>query len=156
MALRACCKTSRDRAMGIADRVCVAMAGVTLSSSMVGRHVRFINGTPPGVLFLVTRKCVTGVILIFCFAMGLLDAMMAGTLVMHRRVMIGVSSITLCCSALTLCSTLCSVVGAGIRGGGVKMLPMCVCRSVSNLRPLFVVPAMVPLAANLSVSSRRC
>ncbi len=107
--LRACCDTSRNRAIGIADRVRVVTACVTSSSATVGRSVHLIKGMPPGVLFLVTRRWTTGVVFIFCFAVGLQDVIIAGVLVMQSRVMIGVSSITRCCSAFTLCSTLCSV-----------------------------------------------
>ncbi len=142
--------------MGIAERVQVVTAGVTLPFLTVGRRILVINGMPLGVLFLVTHQCTTGVVFIFLFAVGIRDAMMAGVLVMRWRVMIGVPLITHCCSVLTLCSTLCSVAGAGIGGGGVKNMPMCCWRSMSNQRPLVVVPAIVPLADNSSVSSRRC
>jgi hypothetical protein len=52
--LRACCDTSLNCAIGIGDRVHVVTACVTLSSATVGRSVRLIKGTPPGVLFIVT------------------------------------------------------------------------------------------------------
>ncbi len=108
-ALRACCDTSLDCAIGIADQVRVATACVTSSAATVGRSVCLIKGTPPGVLFLVTQQWTTGVVVIFRFAVGLRDLIIAGVLVMQSRVMIGVSSITRCCSAFTPCSTLCSV-----------------------------------------------
>ncbi len=119
-ALRACCDTSLNHAIGIADRVPVVTACVTSSLGTVGRSVHLIKGTPPRVLFLITWWWTTGVVLIFCFAVGLRDVIIAGVSVMQSRVMIGVSSITHCCSAFTLCSTLCYVPWSGIGGGGVK------------------------------------
>ncbi len=111
--------------MGMADLVCVATAGIVSSSLMaVCFFARWIKGTPPGELFRVTCRWTKGVILTARFAVELRDFMMAGTLVMHGRVIIGVLLITLCCSVLTLCSTLCSIAVAGRGGGGVNILPM--------------------------------
>ncbi len=151
--LSACCVTNHDHAIGMADQVCMAIAGVTLLFWMaVCRGVHAINGTPPGVLFLVTCWWTCGVVLTAHLAIGLWDAMMAGASMMCCRVMIGVSSITLCCSALTFCSTLCSVAAAGRGGGGVSIFPICNWSNVSKCRLLVVVPTIVPLAANSSVS----
>jgi hypothetical protein len=75
---------------------------------------------------------------------------------MPCMVMIGVSSITLCWSALTICSTLCSCNVAGIGGGGVRMSLMCDCRSISKCQPLVVVAAMLSSAANFLVRARKC
>jgi hypothetical protein len=129
------------------------MAGMALSSSTVGRCILEINGTLPGVLILIICQCTIGVVLIFRFAIGLRDTMMPGASVMRWMVMMGESLITFCCSALTLCSTLCSIAGAGRGGGGVKILLMCDCKILSKQCHLVVVPAIVPSAANSSVSS---
>jgi hypothetical protein len=55
IAASACCVTNCVQAIGMADRVCVAMAGVaSLFSSII--HASFdcvINGTPSGVLLRV-------------------------------------------------------------------------------------------------------
>ncbi len=111
--------------MGMADLVRVAMAGIaSLSLTAVCFLARWIKGRPPGVLSVVTCQWTKGAVLTACFAIGLRDSMMAGALVMHGRVIIGVSLITLYCSVLTLCSTICSVAVAGRGGGGVNILPM--------------------------------
>ncbi len=155
-ALRACCDTSLNHAIGIADQVPVVTACVTSSLATVGRSVHLIKGTPPRVLFLITWWWTTGVFLIFCFAVGLRDVIIAGVSVMQSRVMIGVSSITHCCSAFTLCSTLCYVPWSGIGGVGGKCCQCAFWRSMRRQRPLVVALAIVPLAANSSVSARRC
>jgi hypothetical protein len=71
-----------------------------------------INGNTPGVLFQISRRCILGVVFNAHFAVGFLDCIIAGALVMCGMVRMGVSSITLCsCSLITLCScslTLCS------------------------------------------------
>ncbi len=64
-----------------------------------------INGNAPGVLFQVSRRCILEVAFNACFAVGFLDCIIAGALVMHGIVSIGVSSITLCSCSLTLCSS---------------------------------------------------
>ncbi len=152
----ACCNTNLVRAIGMRNRVRVATASVVWASSVAVNLVRHINGTPPGVLLCVCRLCTEGVSLMFCFAVGFRDAIMPGASVMRGMVMLGELSITLCCSNLTLCSSTGSTGTGRKRGGGVRMSPMCVCRSVSSQRPFVVVPALVPSTANSSVNSHRC
>ncbi len=150
--LSACRDTNRDLAVGMRERVRDEMpfpgaVGVRffVVSSMIGvGAVRSINGTPPGVLFRVCRLCTNVVDLMLRFAvLGLRDCMIAGASVMRVIVRIGVLSITLCCSALTLCSSIVGKVG-GIIGGGVRILSMCewsslttAFRRMSRFAPLF-------------------
>ena len=77
-------------------------------SIQAGRRV--INGTPPGVLFLVVRRCTRGVCFSILFAVGFCELMIGGALVMRGMVRMGVWSITLCAAirasmSLTLCSS---------------------------------------------------
>ena len=82
------------------------------ASLSLSRLPLVINSNAPGVLFRVSRRYILGVVFNARFAMGFLDCIIAGALVMHGMVSMGVSSITLCsCSLITLCScslTLCS------------------------------------------------
>ena len=55
-----------------------------------------ISGRPPGVLFLVTRRCTRGLSYSLRFAVGLRDCIIAGAFVMRGMVSIGVLSNTLC------------------------------------------------------------
>ena len=55
-----------------------------------------ISGNPPGVLFLVTRRCSRGLSFSLHFAIGLHDCIIAGASVMRGMVSIGVLSNTLC------------------------------------------------------------
>ncbi len=152
----ACCNTNLVRAIGMRDHIRVATAGVAWASAVAANLVGCINGTPPGVLLRVCRLCTKGVSLMFRFAVGFRDAIMPGASVMRGMVMMGEMLITLCCSKLTLCSSTGFTGTGGKRGGGVRMSPMCVCRSVSSRCPFVVVPALVPSTANSSVNSRRC
>ncbi len=78
---------------------------------------RLILGTPPGVLFRVTRECTRGVSLRFHFAVGFRDCKIGGAFVIRGTVgtmMMGMLSITLCCCirvslSLTLCPSNASV-----------------------------------------------
>jgi hypothetical protein len=65
---------------------------------------RWIAGTVPGVLFLVCRQCKWGVFFNTRLAVGFLAFIIGGAFVMRGTVRMGVSSITLCCCNLTLCS----------------------------------------------------
>lgn len=147
------------------ERVLVAMpvgdgplGGTRAGSSSIvdGRATRLIKGTPPGVLPRVCLRCVNGVVLMWRFAVGFLDSMMAGASVMRGIVRIGVSSITLCSSAYTLCSSDIVGIAGGIMGGGVRTSLMCDWSRVSRRRPFVVLPALLPSAANSSVSARKC
>jgi hypothetical protein len=111
-----------------------------------------IIGTPLGVLFLVTCLCIRGVFLSAHFDMGLQACMIGGASVMRRMVSMGVSSITLCCSFLTLCSAICVALALG----GVRIVLILDWISLMSLRPYWVAPALAVFAANLSVSARKC
>ena len=90
----ACSDVKWERASGMQERVLVAMAGVTSSSSvMVGNLQRAINGMSPGMLFRVTLLCTNGVALMLSFAVGLRDVMIPGASVMRGMVMMEESSI---------------------------------------------------------------
>ncbi len=82
------------------------------ASLVVSMACLVISGSPPGVLFLVTRQCIRGLSFSLRFAVGLRDCIIAGASVMRGMVSIGVLSNTLCWFSLTtLCSfalTLCS------------------------------------------------
>ncbi len=65
---------------------------------------RWIAGTAPGVLFLVCCQCKRGVFFNALLAMGFCAFIIGGAFVMHGTVRMGVSSITICCCNLTLCS----------------------------------------------------
>ena len=82
--LSACRDTNRERAVGMRERVRDEMpfAGavgvrfrvVVVVSSMMGVGAALsIKGTPPGVLFLVCRRCTNVVVLMLHFAVGLRD-----------------------------------------------------------------------------------
>ena len=112
-----------------------------------------ITGTDPGVLFRVWRRCVRGVILSRLLAVGFLDLIMGGAFVIRSIVVIGVSSITLCCcsrsSSLTLCSSL-------FVAGGISILVICDWRFLIHVRPCGVSAASLVSSASSSVSARRC
>ena len=112
-----------------------------------------IIGTAPGVLFRVRRLCVRGVFLRWRFAVGFRDCIMGGASVILGIVMIGESSITLCCrscsASLTLCSSSFAVAGSNI-------LTILVCRFLMHARPCGVVAAIFVSSASSSVKARRC
>jgi hypothetical protein len=112
-----------------------------------------INGTIPGVLFRVTLLCIRGAFLRVRFAVGLRDCIIGGASVIPGMVSMGVVSITLCSSFLTLCST-CGV--AVDWGGGVRMAFILDWRSLISHLPLVVTPATAVASANSSVSARKC
>ena len=66
------------------------------SSLVVSMARLVISGRPPGVLFLVTRRCIRGLSFSLRFAVGLRDCIIAGASVMRGMVSIGVLSNTLC------------------------------------------------------------
>ncbi len=142
----------------MAKQVLVATGGVTSSTSSIvlGGCACTITGTAPGVLFCVTLRWTTFVVFTFRLAVGSREVMIAGASVMRCMVLMGVPFITLCCEPFTLVSSRCSVGIGGNGGGGVIMFVMCVWRSLRRCFPLVVLPAMLPSAANLSVSSHRC
>jgi hypothetical protein len=125
--LIACCVTIRCRALlGIVCTVvggivgCVIVCGdlhccgIISSPSLSGIVLLLlIIGTPPSVLFLVTRLCIHGVFLSAHFDVGLQACMIGGASVMSGMVSMDVSSNTLCCSSLTLCSTICVALASG-------------------------------------------
>ena len=53
---------------------------------------RVIIGNAPGVLFLVTRRCIRGFSFSLCFAVGFRDCIIGGASVMRGMVSIGVLS----------------------------------------------------------------
>ena len=61
-----------------------------------------MGGTAPGVLFLVTRRCVHGASFRRRFDVGFRDFIIGGASVMWVMVTIGVSSITLCCRSVSV------------------------------------------------------
>ncbi len=111
-----------------------------------------IIGTPPGVLFLVTRLCICGVFLSAHVDVGLQACMDGGASVMCGMVSMGVSSITLCCSSLTLSSVICVT----LELGGVRIVLILDWSSLMTLCPFVVAPALAIFSANLSVSARKC
>ncbi len=68
------------------------------------RLTRWIAGTAPGVLFLVCCQCKWGVFFNTLLALRFRAFIIGGAFVMHGTVRMGVSSITICCCYLTLCS----------------------------------------------------
>ncbi len=111
-----------------------------------------IIGTPPGVLFLVTRLCICGVFLSARFDVGLQACMIGGASVMHGMVSMGVSSIPFCCSSLTLCSAICVALGLG----GVRIVLILDWSSLMSICPFVVAPALAVFSAYSSVSARKC
>ena len=115
-----------------------------------------IFGTPPSVLFGVTRWCMRGVSLRVRFAVGFCACKIGGTFVMRGTsgtVMMGVLSITLCCCihislSLTLCSSKAIV--------GFKIFLMFARRSLMSLQPFCLVLAIAVDLASSSVSAWKC
>ncbi len=164
--LIACCATICCRALlGIG---CTIVGGIVCCAIVCGDLCRcgimsspllsgivlslLIIGTPPGVLFLVTCLCICGVFLSACFDVGLQACMIGGAFVMRGMVSMGVLTITLCCSSLTLWSAIC----VELASGGVRIVLILDWSSLMSLRPLGVVPAMAVFSANSSVSARKC
>ncbi len=106
------------------------------------------NGNAPGVLFRVSCRCILGVVFNACFAVGFLDCIIAGALVMRGMVSMGVSSITLCSCSLTLCFswTFC----------GCKACLIFACRFLIRRCPVGVPFALSTTSANSSVSALKC
>ncbi len=112
-----------------------------------------INGTAPGVLLRVWRPCIRGVFLRWRFDVGFRDFMMGGAFVIRSIVVIGVSSITLCCRSLSSVLTLCSL---SIVACGFNMLVIFACRVFMHARPRGVVAAILVSSVSSSVNARRC
>ena len=66
------------------------------ASLLVSLACLVINGKPPGVLCLITRRCIRGFSCSLRFAVGLRDCIIGGASVMRGMVSIGVLSTTLC------------------------------------------------------------
>ncbi len=111
-----------------------------------------INGTIPGLLFRVTLPWIRGAFLRVRFLVGLRDCIIGGTSVICGMVSMGVVSITLCSSFLTLCSAR----GVAVDWGGVRMAFILDWRSLISRLPLVVAPATAVASANSSVSARKC
>ncbi len=145
-------------AAAVAAGVCVTAACFQGDTRIAGAGVGglLIFGTPPGVLFGVTRECTHGVSLRVRFAVGFLDCKIGGAFVMCGTigtVMMGVLSITLCCCmsislSLNLCSSNALV--------GFKIFLIFSWRSLMSWRPFCVALAIAVALANLSVSARKC
>ncbi len=164
--LIACCVTIRCLAPlrialqvvgGIAD--CVAICGDCRSAGSVFMlaifgigWARLINGTILGVLFRVTLPWIRGAFLRVPFAVGLRDCIIGGASVIPGMVSMGVVSITICSSFLTLCSAR----GVAVDQGGVRTAFILDWRSLTSRLPLVVAPAMAVASANSSVSARKC
>ncbi len=99
--------------------------------------------TPPDVLILVTHLCIRGVFLSARFDMGLQACRIGCTSVMRRMVNMGVSSITLCCSSLTLCSAICVALALG----NVRIVLILDWSSLMSLRPFVVALALAVFSA---------
>ena len=112
-----------------------------------------INGTAPGVLLRVWRPCIRGVFLRWRFDVGFRDFMIGGAFVIRSIVVIGVSSITLCCRSHSSVLTLCSL---SIVTCGFNMLVILVCRFLMYARPRGVVAAILVSSVSSSVNARRC
>ncbi len=92
--------------------LCVLSCRSTLFCPTTGRLrvfglmmlTHWIAGTAPGVLFLVCYRCKWGVFFNTLLAVGFRAFIIGGAFVMHDTVRMGVSSITICCCNLTLCS----------------------------------------------------
>jgi hypothetical protein len=107
----ACCVTILCRAkLGIGWNVAIGSATVaTVVDATIAERIRgdlrspcaavvvsfarrVIIGTPPGVLFLVTRRCIRGVSFSLRFAVGFRDCIIGGASVIRGMVSIGVLS----------------------------------------------------------------
>jgi hypothetical protein len=115
-----------------------------------------IMGIMPGVLFLVTRQCVQGVILSTCLAVGFRDSMMLGALVICSIVRMGELSITLCsascCKTILSFVTLCS----SSVGGGASIVMILSRKSHRRRLPLGVCVALVAPLVNSLVRACKC
>ncbi len=81
---------------------CLTTGWVRMCGSMM--LTRWIAGTAPGVLFHVCCRCKRGVFFNTLLAVGFHAFIIGGAFVMRGTVRMGVSSITICCCNLTLCS----------------------------------------------------
>ena len=115
--------------------------------------IRVIVGTAPGVLFCVCCRCVCRVILSLRFAVGFCDYMMGGASVILGIVMIGKSSITLCCRSISSILTLCSSLFVST---GFNILVMLAWRFSMHARPCGVADEILVSLASSSVNARRC
>jgi hypothetical protein len=117
---------------------------------------RVIIGNSPGVLFLVTRRCIRGFSFSLRFAVGFRDCIIGGASVMRGMVSIGVLSNTLCWFSLaTLCSsslTLCS----SWTKLGFNACSIFLCSDFMSLLPAVVAFASSTASVNSSVSARKC
>ena len=173
--LSACCVTILCRAMlGIGWNVAVGgVAAATLFDATIARRIRsdlqspcaslvvlfacrVIIGNPPGVLFLITRRCTLGFSFSRHFAVELRDCIIAGASVMRGMVSIGVlpntfcwfSLSTLCSSSLTLCSSWTKF--------GFNACAIFLCRAFTSRLPAVVAFASSTASVNSSVSARKC
>ncbi len=124
-----------------------------LFGTMILTH--WIARTAPGELFLVFCQCKWGVFFNTRFAMGFWDFIIGGASMMRGMVRMGVSSITLCCCILTLCShssASCSV----IPGVGSTICLILLWRSLMRRLPVSVLVAVAISLASSSVSARKC
>ena len=85
--------------------------------------------------------------------MGFRDFMIGGAFVIRSIVVMGVSSITLCCRSHSSVLTLCSL---SIVTCGFNMLVILVCRFLMYVRPRGVVAAILVSSVSSSVNARRC
>ena len=126
------------------------------ASLVVSLAHRVIIGNPPGVLCLVTCRCIRGFSFSLRFAIGLRDCIIAGASVMRGMVSIGVLSNTLCWISLaTLCSsslTLCS----SRTKFGFNACSIFLCSAFTSRLPAVVVLASSTASVNSSVSARKC
>jgi hypothetical protein len=126
------------------------------ASLLVSLACLVISGNPPGVLFLVTRRCSRGLSFSLRFAVGLRDCIIAGASVMRGMVRIGVLSNTLCWFSLaTLCSfslTLCS----SWTMCGFNVSSIFLCSAFTSRLPAGMAFASSTASINASVSARKC
>ena len=137
----------------INDVVRIRSVGSCEYAAFACSSILVINGTAPGVLLRVWRPCVRGVFLRWRLAVGFRDVMMGGAFVSLSIVVIGVSSITLCCRSCSSNLTLCSSSAAKF---GFNMLVMLVCKFLMYVRPCGVFDAVLVSSVSSSVNARRC
>jgi len=106
--LRACCVTSRVRT-GVRMEWIVFLGETRLSGVGVFGSWRVIDGTAPGVLLCMMRRCNCGIVFIARFVVGFRDCIIGGASVIREMVSMGAASVTLCFSLRNFsCPTLCS------------------------------------------------
>ena len=86
-------------------------------------------------------------------AVGFRDFMIGGAFVIRSIVVIGVSSITLCCCSRSAILTLCS---SSFVADGFSILVMFVWRFLMHVRPCGVCAAIWVSSVSSSVNARRC